>query len=229
MTAARDGRMRTQIISDSENGLVGYLKTELVRFERSLEVAEFVLQTGAAAVAVMPSVLRALARQIHELPLRRPDILPPAGVRFWLSPRDPACLALPEGWMGAVDPAYAWYVRVPDLPGLLRLLAPVLEQRLATSMWSNHSGELKIDFYRGGLRLVWENGRLQTVEPWTAPVLDRGNQAGYPPGVFLQQLFGYRSLPELAYAFPDVLAEAPWSNLLTTLFPQQPSWAVPLS
>jgi hypothetical protein len=42
--------------------------------------------------------------------------------------------------------------------------------------------------------------------------------------VFLQLLFGRRSLADLRYAFPDAWANDEATMLLETLFPQQPSW-----
>ena len=55
---------------------------------------------------------------------------------------------------------YAWYVRVPDLPDFLRHIAPALERRLEQSALAGHTGELCISFYREGLCLALERGRL---------------------------------------------------------------------
>jgi hypothetical protein len=47
--------------------------------------------------------------------------------------------------------------------------------------------------------------------------------------VFLQLLFGYRSLDDLRYAFPDVRIVKDEAELvLKTLFPMKPSWVVSL-
>jgi hypothetical protein len=50
--------------------------------------------------------------------------------------------------------------------------------------------------------------------------------AAFPPLVFLQLLFGYRSLAELRYAFPDCEASHEGTLLLNALFPKQPSLVV---
>ena len=147
-------------------------------------------------------------------------------------------LALPQGHPAlAALPAivntqpfnspYAWYVRVADLPALLRTLAPALERRLAASPFAGYTGELTLDFYRGGLRMLWREGTLAEVDDWRRPIWGEGN-AGFPPGVFLQLLFGYRDLRELRHAFPDVWAEGAAKALLPTLFPRRDSWAIPL-
>ena len=58
------------------------------------------------------------------------------------------------------DGAYAWQLRVPDLPAFLRHVAPVLERRLAHSGYAGHTGQLRVSFYRDGVRLLFEHGRL---------------------------------------------------------------------
>ena len=123
---------------------------------------------------------------------------------------------------------YAWYLRVADLPGFLRHVAPVLEERLARSIAVGHTGELKLSFYRSGVRLAFEAGRLTAVEPWL-PTPDNNGSAAFPGLTFLQLLFGYRSLEELRGAFPDCWADGDTPRaLLGILFPKQSSdfWPV---
>jgi hypothetical protein len=94
---------------------------------------------------------------------------------------------------------------------------------------SGFSGDLKISFYRGGLRLVFEGGRLAEAADWQAPPTnEEWDGAGFPPLVFLQLLFGHRSLEELGYAFPDCRADEEPTLLLNALFPKRTSWVVPL-
>src|SRR5262249_2861317 len=42
------------------------------------------------------------------------------------------------------DEGYAWYVRVPDVPGFLAAVAPALERRLAASACAGHTGTLTL-------------------------------------------------------------------------------------
>ena len=122
------------------------------------------------------------------------------------------------------EPPYAWYVRVADVPRFVRHVAPVLEQRLADSPLIRHSGELKIDFYRDGLRLQFAQGKLAGAESWRRPAYGDEAQAGFPPLVFLQLLFGHRGLSELQNNYPDVWVNDEASLLVNTLFPKQVSW-----
>jgi hypothetical protein len=169
--------------------------------------------------AVMPSVLRGLAAIMPEVPLS-PSAKPgePARLVFVLGKDHPAYDALGHDLAVKVDPPYAWYVRVPDLPRFMRHVAPALERRLAGSALSGYTGELKLDFYRDGLRLAFEQGRLTAAEPWRRTPWGDERSGGFPPLVFLQLLFGRRSLDELRYAFPDVWANDEPAMLMETLF-----------
>jgi hypothetical protein len=156
---------------------------------------------------------------------------------FWLGTDHPLYPALSDAHVVA---PYAWYVRVPDLPGFLRHVAPLLEQRLMASMCAGYTGELRLSFYRDGLGLVFNRGRLTAVTQWTQPRhllgVERGEITSAPradvsfPGLtFVQLLFGYRSLEELEYAFPDCLVRSDAARrVVNVLFPKRPSdvWAV---
>lgn len=125
-------------------------------------------------------------------------------------------------------PPYAWYVRVPDLPGFLRHLAPVLERRLANSVMAGCTGTLRLNFYRRQLRLVFDKGRLAEVGTYVAKNVEDGD-AMFPDLTFLQLLFGRRSVAELAAAFGDCYVKDgdAWV-LLPILFPKRPSHVNPL-
>jgi hypothetical protein len=139
------------------------------------------------------------------------------------------------------DEGYAWYVRVPDVPGFLSAVAPALERRLATSACAGHTGTLTLGFYRDGARLHFERGALTKVETWAPPVAVQGIEFGrssndprrplamFPDLTFLQLLFGFRSLEALEAAFPDCIVRTQEARaLLQALFPRSPSdvWAV---
>jgi hypothetical protein len=59
-----------------------------------------------------------------------------------------------------------WYVRVADVAGFLRQVAPALEARLAASAVAGHSGRLAVSFYRTGVRLRFDHGRLAEIVSW---------------------------------------------------------------
>lgn len=63
-------------------------------------------------------------------------------------------------------------------------MRPVLEQRLAALVMAGYSGELRLVMAKTGLRLVFMDGHLLTVENWQRPVWDPQIGATMPPNVF---------------------------------------------
>jgi hypothetical protein len=213
----------THMILEADGRSVGYVLTGRTRWARAIDVLGLSVEPGVSLVAVLPSVLRALQTLAPALPVHSPDAPPPNSVAFGLGSAHPVYEALVGPLAPTSLPPYAWYVRVPDLPAFVRRIAPALERRLAGSAAAGYSGELTLNFYRGGLRLVFEQGRLAAAEDWHLPLWGKA-QAGFPPLVFLQLLFGHRSLGELHHAYPDVWASDEVAPVVTALFPPQRSF-----
>jgi hypothetical protein len=240
VTAVRDGTLwayelsgrgerrqrQVRVIERGDGQPVGFLDHYRTIWGRHLEVIVYELAVGISWLAVTPSVLRYL-RSTGDDYAGRDGSEPFDGISMRFGTDHPVYRAIPR-LLPQRNPDYAWYLRVPDLPAFLRRIAPVLEQRLAESIAPGHSGELKIGFYDDGLRLVFETGRLATVEPWSSPQAE-GDAARFPPLTFLQLLFGYRSLSELEYAAADITGYNDESQaLLDALFPKRPSHVVPI-
>jgi hypothetical protein len=174
---------------------------------------------------VTPSLLRALRERGQEIAAESTERL--ARVSFWLGEDHPVYRTHPD--LTRVEaPPYAWYVRVPALPVFVRHIAPVLEARLARSDVAGFSGELRLGFFRDGLRLVFGGGRLTEVAPWRNEA-EYDADALFPPLTFLQALFGRRSLAELEAAFPDCRVQNQRARvLIETLFPRLPSLIWPV-
>ena len=157
----------------------------------------------------------------------RPGSQPWEGFIFALGAEHPVYRAVPDRLPRTRRP-YAYYLRVPDLPGFLRRVAPVLEGRLAAAAAAGPTGDLRLGFYGVGRRLTLTQGRLEAVDPWE-PGDDWEGAPGFPGLTFLQLLFGYRSLAELEYAFADCRANGEEARvLLDALFPKQPSHVWPV-
>jgi hypothetical protein len=199
---------------------VGLLGSSITLWSTRLGITYCELKQGVSWLQVASSVLRAVKTIGEAFAVRENKTL--ADLYFCLGEDHPFCritlTRLPE-----VRRVYAWYLRVPDLRSFLRHIAPALERRLAQSVAAGHTGELKLNFYREGLRLVFEGGRLTAIEPWAPEHADDGS-AGFPGQTFLQILFGYRSLDALRSAFPDCWCEGDDARtLLEVLFPKQRS------
>jgi predicted N-acetyltransferase YhbS len=217
------------VIEDPQGQAHGYLLRWRSRWNASVGLSGMMLVEGVALSTVLPSVLRGLREQAPRM-LVTAHAAPPA-TRLHLNLRDghPVYALLAPNQTTPLLESYAWYVRIPDLPAFLRQIGPALERRLENSPMAGYSGELKITFYREGLRLVFEGGRISGVEPWRTPPRGESQaQAGFPPLVFTQLLLGHRSLAELRFAFPDVWVKAEHVALVEALFPRRQAWVLPL-
>jgi GNAT superfamily N-acetyltransferase len=217
-------RLQLRMVETAAGDPVGFLGHLSRLHRRCVLVALYEVDEGVSWSAVTPTVLRYLWTVGEEYAARDEEELD--GVAF-SGTEHPVYRVMSDHLPGARKP-YAWYVRVPDLPGFLRHVAPVLERRLAESALAGHTGELKISFYRDGMRLVLEEGRLKAVDPWK-PTGDDEGVAGFPGLTFLQLLLGYRTLEELDYAFADCWTRTGEARvLLDTLFPKQASLVWPV-
>ena len=224
---AFDHKWWLRVIVDRAGTACGYVRTGSTLWGDTLYVWDLAVAEGVPLRAAALAVLRALVATGPELE-RATHALDQPDAQFKrimlnLGGEHPLYVALGEEIAPLVSPPYAWYVRVPDLPAFLTLIAPILERRLAASPLAAWSGEVRLDFYRGGLRLTFAAGRLVAAAPWQRPIWGERQGASFPPLVFLQLLFGYRSLDTLRDAFPDVRASGEIGALLDALFPPRRS------
>jgi hypothetical protein len=226
-SAGNGSHVVMNIIETAAGEAVGILGHPPVRWNTLMPAQVYELLPGISWAAVTPSVIRFLRRTGEQLKPFHGDN-PWQSFGFWLGEVHPV-YAVFKDHLPRIRKPYAWYIRVPDLPGFIRHIAPALEQRLAASALVGYSGELTISFYRDGLKLVFENGRLAVVEPYRPTPVGHAGKALFPGLTFLQLLFNYRSLEELRYAFADVGVDSDEiAALLDALFPRKPSdlWPV---
>ncbi len=223
-------RHELHLIETTNGQPAGFLATPWLTWGNTIAARRYELAPGFSWAQVTPAVIRFLyhAYEIH--PWGATGERKPFGMfHLGFGEDHPAYHVLPEH-MPRHRPTYAWYIRVADIPAFIRHVTPVLEKRLEESACANHSGEVRLTFYRDGVRLVFEEGRLETVEAWKPAPQGHTGEAAFPGLTFLQLLFGYRSLAELKYAFADC-----WTNsdatqaMLDSLFPRQPSDIFPVS
>ncbi|MGI8916422.1 MAG: GNAT family N-acetyltransferase [Chloroflexota bacterium] len=225
--ATSNSDWRLLIIAEGAGSPIGFLNVQPHRTSTTWMVHQLEAAPGIGLQALVLPVLRRLKQLAPTLPTFKP-LEPAAVINFRLGREHPWYEALGQRLAPRGRPPYAWYVRVANLPRLLLHLAPVLEVRLAASVAAGHSGDLRLDFYRGGLRLVFERGKLALAEDWQRPDWSARDHAAFPPLVFLPLLFGYRSLPELCAAHPDVSCPEDLEPLLCALFPPAVSTVLPL-
>jgi ribosomal protein S18 acetylase RimI-like enzyme len=118
-----------------------------------------------------------------------------------------------------LDEFGALYVRVPDPQRLLAALVPVLDARLAASPWAHHRGEVVLSLYHHSLRLVFDTGRVVSVEPGplSQDPSDDGN-VGIAPDWFGAMTLGRFGASELERRVDDVILGR-HRALMDVLFP----------
>ena len=220
--------LRLLMIVDEKGAVCGYVAVGARRGGRDLYVRDLYLYPQISLPAALPVLLRRLRAHGATVPVMKQDTAPFSEILFNFGRSHPIYDLLGEEVAPRAETPYAWYIRIPNVPAFLQRIAPVLEQRLAASPFRTYTGELKLDFYRGGLRLAFEHGKITTVEPWQPPTFGDHANAGCPPLVFLQLLLSYRSLADLKVSYPDVWSNKESTLLLNTLFPTQPSTVNPL-
>ncbi|MBA3825345.1 MAG: GNAT family N-acetyltransferase [Ktedonobacterales bacterium] len=216
-------RRLISIIATTAGEPVGFIQHgSRLRGDHQLTVSHLEVQPGVSWLAVALPVLRYLAAMGEAFGQR--DGKEFGTLNFWLGSDHPIYEMLDDK-LPRSFPIYAWYVRIPDLVGFIRHIAPALEDRLAHSRLPNHTGEIRLSFYESGIRLVFSSGKLVTVEPWMPmPGEGNGGEAAFPDLTFYQLLLGRHSVDEMLALYPDCQIEVDGPRaVLRALFPRHVS------
>jgi len=230
---------RLVLVLERDGQPMGYVAHGLELFSSgSLVVMQFEVMPGASWREAWLAALRPLLDSGDALVADTPGARC-TGLSFWLLGREHPLYRVFR--FPIWDDHYAYYARVPDVAAFLRAVTPALERRLAASACAGHTGTLTLGFYRSGVRLAFERGKVTALESWQPDIAVRGLEFGrpstdarrplamFPDLTFLQLLFGFRSLAEIESAFPDCIVRTNDARaLLDALFPRAPSDVWPL-
>jgi hypothetical protein len=214
------------IVEDNMAQPIGFFRHGGYNIRAAIVADRLELKPKVSWLEVIPSIVRYLWAKGQEYAKRDGGEFNSFGFAFGAA--HPAYEALGNR-LPTIRGTYAWYLRVPDICGFVEHIKPALERRLAESIAANHSREIRISFYRTGLRMAIEHGKITAIQSWQPTPKEEGN-AAFPGLAFLQLLFGYRSYQELDYAFADC-----WSDsddvraLLNILFPKKFSNVYPIA
>lgn len=216
------------VILDLDGSIVGYYGTWAGFPWGRRYIREFCVHENASIHTIMPSVQRYIKTFLNENAAWFGEFTPHT-IQFDLGFDETNQHPIYDLLNAQLTPyrGWTWFVRITDIPQFIMHIAQVLDRRLATSAMGGYDGDLKISFYTHGMQLLFEQGKLVNAENWVSPEIDEGHDAAFPPHTFLQLLFGYRSLAELRYNFPDCWVNRNASLMLNALFPKQSSWAFP--
>lgn len=214
-------RRELRVIEGASGDRVGFLTHPPQVRGDGLGASDYELKSGVSWLAVTPSVVRYLAATGKTYAARDKKEFGSFG--FWLGSEHPAYEAMPWCLPRRQD-SYAFYIRVADVPGFVRHIAPVLERRLAESIAVGHTGALKLSFYRDGVRMAFRKGRLVEVGAWNPDQPGEAESASFPGLSFLHLLLGHRSLDELESNYADCYGNGDEAKvLLKALFPKKAS------
>jgi predicted N-acetyltransferase YhbS len=125
--------------------------------------------------------------------------------------------------MGAKEGTpYAWQIKIPDAARFLTTITPLLERRILASSFRHFSGVFKLSFYKTAIDLVWEDGRLDAVQPGSGK-----SQYTFSinADLFPALCLGHRTWQELRVNRPDISPNSAGSALFAeTLFPAGRLW-----
>jgi predicted acetyltransferase len=118
-------------------------------------------------------------------------------------------------------PAYAWQLRVTDYVKMFEKMKPLLESRLAGSMYCGLTETLGFNFRSFTIEVACKDGRIASIHR-----MEGGPRSpvGLNLTVFVQLLTGYRSREELETAFPDMRIAVSHRHMIDVLFPKLPSY-----
>ena len=117
-----------------------------------------------------------------------------------------------------VHEPYGWYIRVPDLIAFLRHIQPALENNLLGTGAEGYRGELKVNYYRSGVQLKFNDGKITDISNWAPGSVEAGD-AQFPDMTFLQLLCGRRRFNELKTNFVNCDGNDEADVLFDCLFP----------
>jgi len=219
-------RREIYIIEDLSGQPVGFIGIPPIKWGHTSSLTLYEITEDVSWTDVTPSVLRFLWQKGVEKAKEQDTTQKIVG--FWLGESHPA-YTITADQLPRVSKPYAYYMRVPDLAAFLSNIQPVLEDRLAHSAFANYSGELKLSFYKDGLLVKFDKGKITEIQNLTFEELEKP-QAEFPPYTFLHLVFGHRTVRELREIHIDCMVkDKVTANLIDALFPKQASEVWPIS
>lgn len=209
------------IILDRAEKPCGLVFLARMAWEGVLAVTQYEVVEGHSWLAITPSVLRLVQQRGQEI--RAIDQRSVFAYSFRANEGHPV-LTVAARYLPRQASTWEAYIRMPDIRGFAHFIIPALEDRLVRSVASGHTGELKIHWYRDGMKMVFERGKILAIEPYQPDKPENGD-AGFGNLTILKLLLCHNSLAELDAAYNDVFAH---SNdvqvLLNALFPKRGSY-----
>ena len=206
------------IIETTARERLGYVQYYSRIEDNALCIVQIELKSGVGYLNLMPSVLRGLWKIAQTTPKwgnhQNQEL---ENLMLELERAHPAYRALLGNKIYEYGP-YGLYVRIPDLVAFLRHIQPALEKNLVGTVAEGYNGELKLSYYRSGIQLKFNGGKITDISNWSPDSVEDGD-ARFPDLTFLQLLCGRRRFNELKTDFVDCGGRDEAGTLLDCLFP----------
>jgi hypothetical protein len=202
----------------SRLGYVQYLPCIALSHMPMLRIYQVELKAGAGYLNVWPELLKCLwekGKALFADGILACEEL--QGLELALERDHPLYHAIPKSHLREIK-ASPWYIRVPDMVALLRRIRPEMEKHLIGTVAEGYSGELKLNFFRGGIQLSFERGRISNIESWNPNEVWEGD-ARFPDASFLQLVCGWHRFDRMAESYADCWGTHEAAVLLDCLFP----------
>ena len=206
------------IIEAAAGDRLGYVQYYPWIEDNALYIVQIELKSGVGYLNLMPGVLQGLWKIAQATPAyRNHKNKELKAINLELGRTHPAYHAL-LGNKIRVDEPYGLYIRVPDLVAFLRHIQTALEKNLVGTVAEGYNGELKLNYYRSGIQLKFNGGKITDISTWSPDSVEDGD-ARFPDLTFLQLLCGRRRFNELKTNFVDCDGSDEAGVLLNRLFP----------
>ncbi len=186
--------------------------------DNALYIIQMELKPGVGYLNLMPNVLHGLWKLAQIVPAyanhKNQEL---KTIRLEFGRTHPAYHAL-LGNKIHVDEPYGLYIRIPNLVAFLRHIQSALEKNLVGTVAEGYNGELKLNFYRSGLQLKFNGGKIRDISNWSPDSVEDGD-ARFPDLTFWQLLCGRCRFNELKTNFVDCDGRGEAGVLLDCLFP----------
>ena len=206
------------IIETAAGDRLGYVQYYPWIEDNALYIVQMELKSGVGYLNLMPSVLHGLWKIAQAMPAygnhKNQEL---KAINLELGRTHPTYHAL-LGNKIRVDEPYGLYIRVPDLVAFLRHIRPALEKNLVGTVAEGYNGELKLNYYRSGIQLKFNGGKIMDISNWSPDSVEDGD-AQFPDLTFLQLLCGRLRFNELKTNFVDCGGRDEAGVLLDCLFP----------
>ena len=215
-----DGKFEWLLIEDKHGQPLGYLQHDHVFWGPVMDVNFLALKPGVGYLNLLPHLLHGLweiaQRKFVDDSFDHPadEVL---GLYLRLGREHPIYDAIGRDMMLKAQP-YAWFVRIPDEVAYLKAVKPQLEHHLQHSVAAGYTGNLKLNFYRRGAHLIFEEGKL-SIESWQ-PSDGSAGDAHFPANSFWSVVCGQKTASQLGDEIADCSVSRTARVLLDSMFPE---------